>query len=562
MNKRAARLFLVSGNWYNKAMEKFTQEQLNTMDKDALVTLVMSCMDRIRQLTNENAEQTRELNHKIDNLTETIALLTQRSFGKKSEVKLYSGDQLTIYDMGINEAEVTLAGRIPREPEIEEVVIKEHKRAKRKGKREEDLAGLPVTIVNHVLDEERLNELFPEGYSKLPDEVYKKLEVKPAVFEVKEHHIAVYKGKNGKIAKGNHPKEAISNSVASPSILAFVSNAKYVNAIPLYRLEQEFLRNDISISRQVMAHWMIYIAEHYLSLIHYRLIDEIKRSSVVHADETPVSVVKDGREGMHNSYMWVYRNGGLKDNHHAVVYDFHKTRKKEAPAEFLRGFKGTLVTDGYQVYHSLENDKSTEFTVAGCWAHAKRKFAEIIKALGEEKAKSTVAYEAVGQIQYLYHRDNELMYLKPGERHRKRQVLIKPIVDDFFRWAREIKPRVSSSSATGKALNYCLNQEKHLRVFLDNPEIPLDNNAAERAIRPFCVGKKNWKLIDTVHGAEASAIIYSIVETCKLNGLNIFYYLKHVLTEMPKYMDDSNQDFIEALLPWSDELPDECRKKK
>ena len=177
-------------------MEKFTQEQLNTMDKDALVTLVMSCMDRIRQLTNENAEQTRELNHKIDNLTETIALLTQRSFGKKSEVKLYSGDQLTIYDMGINEAEVTLAGRIPREPEIEEVVIKEHKRAKRKGKREEDLAGLPVTVVNHVLDEERLNELFPEGYSKLPDEVYKKLEVKPAVFEVKEHHIAVYKGKN------------------------------------------------------------------------------------------------------------------------------------------------------------------------------------------------------------------------------------------------------------------------------------------------------------------------------------------------------------------------------
>ena len=154
------------------------------------------------------------------------------------------------------------------------------------------------------------------------------------------------------------------------------------------------------------------------------------------------------------------------------------------------------------------------------------------------------------------------MCLKPGERHRKRQVLIKPIVDDFFRWAREIKPQVSSSSATGKALNYCLNQEKHLRVFLDNPEIPLDNNAAERAIRPFCVGKKNWKLIDTVHGAEASAIIYSIVETCKLNGLNIFYYLKHVLTEMPKYMDDSNQDFIEALLPWSDELPDECRKKK
>lgn len=543
-------------------MEKFTREQLNSMDKDALVTLLLTYMEASQKTIDAQTEQIRELNLKIDNLIEQIALLTQRNFGRKSEANLFTGDQITIYDMGINEAEATLAGIIPREPEMEEVVIKEHKRKKRKGKRDEDLAGLPVTIVNHVLDEEKLKLLFPEGYTMLPDEVYKKLEVKPAVFEVKEHHIAVYKGKNGKIVKGDHPKEAISNSIASPSVLAFVANAKYVNAIPLYRLEQEFQRNDISIARQVMSHWMIYTAEQYLSLIHYRLIDEIKKSSVIHADETPVSVVKDGREGMHNSYMWVYRNGGLNDSHHAVVYDFHKTRSKDAPAEFLKGFTGTLVTDGYQVYHSLENDAATEFEVAGCWAHSRRKFAEIIKALGEEKAKSTIAYEAVGQIQYLYRRDNELLCLKPGERLRKRQVLIKPIVDDFFRWAGEVKPQVSSSSATGKALNYCLNQEKHLRVFLDNPEIPLDNNAAERAIRPFCVGKKNWKLIDTIHGAESSAIIYSIVETCKLNNLNIFHYMKHVLTEMPKHMDDSNQDFIESLLPWSEDLPDECRKKK
>lgn len=339
------------------------------MDKDALVTLLLTYMEASQKTIDAQTGQIRELNLKIDNLIEQIALLTQRNFGRKSEANLFTGDQITIYDMGINEAEATLAGIIPREPEMEEVVIKEHKRKKRKGKRDEDLAGLPVTIVNHVLDEEKLKLLFPEGYTMLPDEVYKKLEVKPAVFEVKEHHIAVYKGKNGKIVKGDHPKEAISNSIASPSVLAFVANAKYVNAIPLYRLEQEFQRNDISIARQVMSHWMIYTAEQYLSLIHYRLIDEIKKSSVIHADETPVSVVKDGREGMHNSYMWVYRNGGLNDSHHAVVYDFHKTRSKDAPAEFLKGFTGTLVTDGYQVYHSLENDAATEFEVAGCWAH-------------------------------------------------------------------------------------------------------------------------------------------------------------------------------------------------
>ena len=209
-------------------MEKFTREQLNSMDKDALVTLLLTYMEASQKTIDAQTGQIRELNLKIDNLIEQIALLTQRNFGRKSEANLFTGDQITIYDMGINEAEATLAGIIPREPEMEEVVIKEHKRKKRKGKRDEDLAGLPVTIVNHVLDEEKLKLLFPEGYTMLPDEVYKKLEVKPAVFEVKEHHIAVYKGKNGKIVKGDHPKEAISNSIASPSVLAFVANAKYV----------------------------------------------------------------------------------------------------------------------------------------------------------------------------------------------------------------------------------------------------------------------------------------------------------------------------------------------
>ena len=190
------------------------------------------------------------------------------------------------------------------------------------------------------MDDEELREKSPEGYTTLSDEVYKKLEVKPATFIVKEHHIAVYKGKDGNIVKGTHPKEMLSNSIASPSHVAFIMNAKYTNAVPLYRQEQELERNDIRISRQNMAHWVITTAERYLSLLWDRLKKEIASCSVVHADETPVSVVKDGREGMHKSYIWVYRNGGLQDDHPVVLYDFQLTRKKEAPGKFLDAFTG------------------------------------------------------------------------------------------------------------------------------------------------------------------------------------------------------------------------------
>ena len=224
--------------------------------------------------------------------------------------------------------------------------------------------------------------------------------------------------------------------------------------------------------------------------------------------------------------------------------------------------KGKLVCDGYQVYHTLENDSETDFTVAGCWIHARRPFADVIKSLGPDKAAGTLAYEAYVQIQNIYHTDNALKKLPPSDRKKKRKKLVKPLVDEFFDWAGKAQYAAAGSDKTRKGIQYCLNQEKYLRAFLDDPAIPLDNNIAEQAIRPFCVGRNNWKLIDTINGANASAIIYSIVETAKANDLNIYKYLKYLLTEIPQHMDDTDTDFIEDLLPWSKSLPPECRKKK
>ena len=539
--------------WYNLTMsrEKFTREQLDSLDKDILITLLLGMQEQLAQQTAA-----------IEKLTEQIALMNTRSFSRKSEKGLTDDSQLSCFAEIFNEIESLVSEQTSMEPDIDEVIVPAHKRRKRKGKLEEDLADFPVKVVEHTLTEDELKSHFPEGYRRLPDEVYRKLELIPAVFEVHEHHIAVYKGKNGNIVKADHSKEMLDHSIATPSLVSSIINSKYTNALPLYRQEQEFARNDVNISRQTMANWVMVAAERYISLLYDRLKEEIIKSSVIHADETPVMVTKDGREGMHKNYMWVYRSGSMCKANQAVLYEYQKTRKADAPDEFLKGFEGTLVCDGYQVYHTLENQADTKFTVAGCWAHARRKFAEIVKSLGEEKASGTVATEALMQIQAIYHADKLLLKLPPSERKKRRKLLVKPMVDGYFDWCREIQGQISPASQTAQGIRYSLNQEKYLRIFLDDAQIPMDNNLAEQAIRPFCVGKKNWKLIDTVHGAQVSAILYSIVETAKANELNIYQYFRHLLTVIPQHMEDRTLDFLDDLLPWSKNLPDICRKKK
>ena len=531
--------------------EKLTREQLNSLDKDILITLLLGMQDQLAQQTAA-----------IEKLTEQIALMNTRSFARKSEKCLTDDSQLSCFAEIFNEIESLVTEQTSMEPGIDEVIVPAHKRRKRKGKLEEDLSDFPVKVVEHTLTEDELKTHFPEGYRRLPDEVYKKLELIPAVFEVHEHHIAVYKGKNGNIVRADHPKEMLDHSIATPSLVSAIINSKYTNALPLYRQEQEFARNDVNISRQTMANWVMIAAERYISLLYDRMKEEIIKSSVIHADETPVVVTKDGREGMHKSYMWVYRSGSMCKANQAVLYEYQKTRKADAPGDFLKGFEGKLVCDGYQVYHTLENRTDTGFEAAGCWAHARRPFAEIVKSLGAEKASGTMAAEALMQIQAIYHADNLLLKLPPSERKKRRKLLIKPMVDGYFDWCREVQEKLTPSSETAKGIRYSLNQEKYLRVFLTDPQIPMDNNLAEQAIRPFCVGKKNWKLIDTVHGAQASAILYSIVETAKANGLNVYQYFRHLLTVIPQHMEDTTLDFLDDLLPWSKNLPEICRKKK
>lgn len=540
--------------------KKYTEAELTKYDKEVIISLFLSMQKLTENLSltcSEQKVQMEQLNQNMQLILEQLNIAKHKQFGRSSEKMVYDGQ----LEMCFNEAEALIANKFVVEPEMEEVCPKPYKRKKSKGKRDEDLKDLPVIIINHELSEEELKERLGDKWKRLPDEIYKRLALRPAQFEVEEHHVAVYAGNdNQTIIRGKRPFDLLRNSIATPSLEAAIMNSKYVNAIPLYRLEQEFSRNDVTLSRQVMANWTIQCGERYLSLLYDRLHKEIYNSKVLQADETPVCVSKDGRPAGAKSYMWVYRTGKMHDAAPIVLYEYQKTRNTTHPREFLKYYSGTVVTDGYQVYHSLEKERE-DLKIAGCWSHARRRFANAVKALGKEKAKGTLAYDALKQIAAIYKIEGLLTELSPEERQRQRQLTIKPLVEAFFSWVKQHQNDILPKSETGQGFTYCLNQEKYLRVFLEDGNVPADNNAAEGSIRGFCIGKRNWHLIDTIDGAKASAIIYSIAETAKANNLKPYNYFELLLTEIPKHMEDTNLDFLDDLLPWSENLPFECKKQ-
>ncbi len=545
-------------------MAVLSEKQLHDLNKEALIIIVSSLQSQIgalqSQLDHANAMLS-DNNRQIELLTEQIRIMNQRQFGRKTEAGLNSEDgQLTLFD-AFNEAEHLMDSTVS-EPEITEVIISSYKRSKTKGKRDVDLDGLPARIIEHRLTEKELAEKFPEGYKELPHEIYKRLHIIPETFIVDEHHVHVYASKqnNGVIVKAPRSVDLFRNSIATPALVASIINGKYVNALPLERQSKTFKTNGINLSSNTMANWVINSSESYLSLIYNRLHELIYKSKVIHADETPTKVMRiNGKKVVNGkrTYMWVYRNRPLRSSPPIVLYDWQPSRRADHPREFLKDFSGAVVTDGYQVYHKLDKERP-DLNIAGCWIHARRPFAEFLKSIGAQAAKGSVAQEAYDMITEIMHIDNGYDDLSPSDRKRQRQLHLKKKVGDYFAWVKTKYGQVTQNSTIGKALAYSINQEEYLRKFLSDGNIPLDNNYAEQAIRPFTLGRKNFVIIESDNGAKASAVLYSLVETAKANQLNTYKYFELLLTEIPKHMDDTDLRFLDDLMPWSPRVQKEC----
>jgi hypothetical protein len=289
---------------------------------------------------------------------------------------------------------------------------------------------------------------------------------------------------------------------------------KYVEGLPLYRQEVLFSRLGVQLSRQTLANWMIQAADSWLDLLYRRMKVHLLRHDVLHADETVVQVLHEPeRKAEQQSYMWLYRSGN--GTVPIVLYEYQQTREKKHPKTFLAAFRGYLHVDGYSGYEKL-----ADVVLVGCWAHARRKFVETLKSLGkEERIAETVAKQGLDFCDKLFMLERKWRELPAQQRIEERQQHSRCVLDELWAWLNVQKPRTLPKSGLGKAIHYCLGQWSKLTAFMADGRLELSNNRSERAIKPFVIGRKNWLFSNTSKGARASAIIYSIIETAKENGL-------------------------------------------
>ena len=387
---------------------------------------------------------------------------------------------------------------------------------------------------------------------QLGEETSEKLEFVPARIKVIEQVRPKYgcrscerEGTRVDIRIAPVPPSPIPKSIATPSLLAQIITAKFQYSLPLYRQESLFKHYGIELSRKTMSQWMLRSAT-LLTPIYRQLHEHLLKQGVIWADETTLKVIEV--EARSKSYMWVYGSGGDRPKedglHNIVLYEYRRSREHRHPVNFLEGYQGYLQVDGYAGY------EKTKATLVGCLAHARRRFHEA--QIAQPKGKTGKADWALNHIQKLYRIEKEAKGEPPDEIHRRRQQRAKPLLKQFKAWLDKSALYVPPQSLLGKAVHYTLRQWPKLERYVEDGRLAIDNNRAERAIKPFVIGRKNWLFSNTESGAAASATLYSLVETAKANGLVPFDYLAYLLVELPKLAAD---DSLEYLMPWNVNLP-------
>lgn len=513
-------------------------------DIDLLKQLLLETLaakdDEIESKDNEIAK----LKQSVQQLLEQFRLAQQKRFGVSSESHDYQGELF-------NEAEVTVDS--PAELATDDESTPPKKRAKRKPLPKD----LPREVITHDISEaDKQCDCCGHQLALMGQDSSEKLKFIPAQISVIEHVRLKYsckhcetQGTQANIKQAPVPASPIPKGFATPSLLSQLITSKYQYALPLYRQETLFKQHGIELSRQTMADWMMKSAALFkplYDLLHQQLLIQ----PIIHADETTLKVINDERV---KSYMWVYCTGADSPNtepryqglSNIVLYDYQDgSRAGTCVSRFLATeqtvFKGYLQVDGYAAYQQASKK------LVGCWAHARRKFKEAIVGQGKTKTgKVSKADMALNMIAKLYRIESQIKELSLEERLYFRRTHSSAQLAEIKRWLDKSAAQVSKQSTLGKAIHYSLNQWPSLTRYIEDGRLNIDNNRVERAVKPFVIGRKNWLFNHNHRGAEASAILYSIIETAKANSLIPFDYIEHCLEQLSHPNCDLN-----SLLPW------------
>jgi transposase len=479
-------------------------------------------------------------------LKEQIQLLTDRLFGRKTEKNILEDKQLLLFEEKEDNA------CIPEPPE-EEIIVPSHTRKKRGRKAIPD--DLPRVEVVHDIDE--ADKVCECGCLKtvFGQDVSEQYDVIPPQYRVIRHVRLKYGCKSCEGVDSEKPAVMIApvpvtlipKGNATAGLIAYIISQKFVDALPFYRQEKILARHGVIIPRSTLCNWAIRAAECCLPLLEF-LKKELASGPLINIDETTVQVHNEpGRKNTSQSYMWIFCGG--PPTAPVYIYTYDPTRAGQVAKDYLGTYRGYVQTDGYAGYHFLESMKTVHHV--GCFAHARRKFIEAAKVVPRAKQGEPLisgADEAVLFIKKLYAVEKEACEKGLGDDQKTALRLEKtrPILDEFKAWLDKNALITVPKSALGKAIAYTLSQWSRLVRYIEQGYISPDNNRAENAIRPFVIGRKNWLFSDTPKGAQASATLYSLIETAKANGLEPYQYLKYIFGKLPHAV---TEDDYKALLP-------------
>jgi transposase len=514
---------------------------------------IASLQSIISTLNTENTEYKKlhetyesKIHHyedEIKYLTEQIKLLSFKLFGRKRE-KLSLEDELQ--GRLFNEAESYVDEKQP----VGEEKIKVTPHERRKSGRRPIPEGIPRVIITHDLNEEEKKCACGEAMEKIGEVSSEKLDIIPPKIQVIRHVRIKYacKGCEG-LANENEgavkiapmPPQMIPQGIVSEGLLAYIITAKFADALPFYRQSKIFSRIGIDISRATLCACTIKTYEKADILVEL-MFKLLMKYPVIGVDETTVQVFDEpGRKNTTKSYMWVFRGGGA--DHSVILFSYSPSRSaKEMIGKHLGGYKGYIQSDGLETYDCAE--KTGKWIHAGCWAHARRKFFDAVKASGGTGTSQSI----IDRIKSLYAiedkaRKNNLSYdIIKDLRQKEAKPILEAIKSTLDREVNHVPP----GSFLGKAIRYALNEWSKLIIYIEDGRIPIDNNFVENAIRPFAVGRKNWLFSGSPRGALASAGFFSLIETAKANGFEPYWYLRYVFERLPYAKGEGD---MMALLP-------------
>ena len=496
-----------------------------------------------------------ELEQKNQWLMEQLRLIRKKQFGSTSEKA--SEEVLEQLSLLFNEAEL-YAAEVEEQKEEDAPVVEVRPHTRKKSGSVKDVVpkDIPVQVVEHRIPEEELvcpqcgDEMTVIGKEIRESLVFKQAEayLRQDVYYTYACQTCNKEDISTPVVKTPKEPSIIPGSYASPEAVAYIAVQKFVMCAPLYRQELDWNRKNIMISRQTMANWLIRCARDWFAPVYEKLHKELVTREILHSDETSIQVLhEDGKTPQSKSSMWLYRTSGDAE-HPIVLYQYQPGKNSDYPKAFLKGFHGYLQTDGASYYNSVEG-----VTHVGCWAHLRRKFEDARNVMPKGK-RSPTAEQGVAYCTKLFELEKSFKKLTPEERKKQRLEQEKPVLDAMLAWAntRQAAPK----SKLGMALTYLQNQWEYLNNYLLDGRIELSNNRAERSIKPFVMSRKNFLFANTPNGAQSSAVIFSLIETAKENGLDPYRYLTWVLQTAPT-LDRTQEGWAANLLPWR--APESCK---